>query len=93
VLVVLVFTKFDQFVSQVLFDIAGGDRQHHERARVRAQGMYEASRHRLLRKHPKDVPVEIVSSICSSSIRCVGGLFDTFGWSQRTQNMVILSTT
>jgi hypothetical protein len=63
--VVLVVTKFDKFCSQVLFDIAGGDRQHHERAKVKAQEMYEESCHRLLGKQPRDVPAVIVSSTCS----------------------------
>lgn len=63
--VVLVFTKFDLLVSQVLIDIAGGDTQHHERAKARAQEMCEGSCRRLLRKHPRDVPAEFVSSTCS----------------------------
>jgi hypothetical protein len=59
--VVLVFTKFDMVVSQVLFDIADGDAQQHERARTRAITIYEESCRRLFRKEPRDVPAEIVS--------------------------------
>jgi hypothetical protein len=62
--VVLVFTKFDMFCSQVLFDITGGDTQYHERAKVKAQQICEESCHRLLGKQPRDVPAEIVSSTC-----------------------------
>ncbi|KAF8267151.1 hypothetical protein EI94DRAFT_1802156 [Lactarius quietus] len=58
--VVLVFTKFDVVVSQVLFDI-GGDAQHYERARTRAYTMFEDSCRRLFRRDPRDVPAEIVS--------------------------------
>jgi len=56
--VILVFTKFDLVVSQVLFDIAHGDA---EGARAIAHAKYEDSCRRLLRKDPRDVPVEIVS--------------------------------
>ncbi|KAI0245740.1 hypothetical protein BJV78DRAFT_1365236 [Lactifluus subvellereus] len=57
--VVLVFTKFDLLVTQVLPDIASGN---HDRAKARAQEMCEQSCRRLLRKHPRDVPAEIVST-------------------------------
>ncbi|KAI0246859.1 hypothetical protein BJV78DRAFT_1286034 [Lactifluus subvellereus] len=60
--VVLVFTKFDLLVSQVLLDTAGGDPRYHEHAKARAQDMCEESCRRLLRKHPRDVPAEIVST-------------------------------
>lgn len=73
---VLVLTQFDLVVSRVLFDIAGGDPQHHERAKVKAQDMVEASCSRLLR----DVPVEIISSTYPSYVRSMEGLFDSFGW-------------
>ena len=63
--VVLVFTKFDELVSEVLFDTPGGDSQHHERAKNKAQGMCEKSRGRLL-KNVKNVPAEIVSSTSST---------------------------
>ncbi|KAI0246858.1 hypothetical protein BJV78DRAFT_1364569 [Lactifluus subvellereus] len=59
--VVLIFTKFDLLVSQVLLDTAGGDPRYHEHAKARAQDMCEESCRRLLRKHPKDVPAETVS--------------------------------
>lgn len=61
--VVLVFTKFDLLVSQVLLDIAGGDPQYHEHAEARAQDMCEESCRRLLLKN---VPAEIVPSTCST---------------------------
>jgi len=56
--VILVFTKFDLVVSQVLFDIADGDA---EGARAMAHAKCVDSCHRLFRKDPRDVPVEIVS--------------------------------
>jgi hypothetical protein len=59
--VVVVFTKFDVVVSRVLFDIAGGNAQYHERARARAYTMYEEASRHLFHKDPRDVPVEIVS--------------------------------
>ena len=62
---VLVFTKFDVVVSRVLFDIAGGNAQYHERARARAYAMCEESCRRLFHKDPRDVPAEIVSGIYS----------------------------
>ena len=65
--VVLVFTKFDVVVSQVLFDIAGGDAQHHERAWARARTLYQESCHRLFHKDPGGVPAEIVSGTLSLS--------------------------
>ena len=68
--VVVVFTKFDLVVSQVLFDIAGGDAQHHERARARAHRMYEDSCRGLFHKDPRDVPAEIVSGTFISYLLC-----------------------
>ncbi|KAF8265737.1 hypothetical protein EI94DRAFT_1804007 [Lactarius quietus] len=59
--VILVFTKFDVVVSRVLFDIAGGDAQHLERARDIAPTMYEEACRRMFHKEPRDVPAEIVS--------------------------------
>ncbi|KAI0246863.1 hypothetical protein BJV78DRAFT_97371 [Lactifluus subvellereus] len=44
---------------KVLPDIASGD---HDRAKARAQEMCEQSCRRLLRKHPRNVPAEIVST-------------------------------
>ncbi|KAI0245737.1 hypothetical protein BJV78DRAFT_262384 [Lactifluus subvellereus] len=57
--VVLVFTKFDLLVSQVLPDFASGD---DDRAKARAQEMCEESCRWLLRRHPRNVPAEIVST-------------------------------
>ena len=59
--VVLVLTRFDIVVSKVIFDIARGDIQQHERARARAHAMCEESLRRRFNKDPKDVPAEIVS--------------------------------
>lgn len=60
--VILVATKFDLVVSEVLFDIAGGDTRLYERARGTAHAKYEESRRSLFRGKLRDVPVEIVSS-------------------------------
>jgi len=57
-----VATKFDLVVSEVLFDIAGGDTRLYERARDTAHAKYEESRRSLFRGKLKDVPVEIVST-------------------------------
>jgi hypothetical protein len=67
--VVLVLTQFDLVVSRVLFDIASGDPQHHERAKFEAQDMVKASCSRLLRNLSRDVPVEIISSTYPSYVR------------------------
>jgi len=62
--VVLVATKFDLVVSQLLLDIAGGDTRLYERARGTAHAKYEESRRSLFGGKLGDVPVEIVSSTC-----------------------------
>ena len=64
----LVLTKFDMFVSKVLFDVTRGDTLQHERARVRAHTMCEESLRRRFDKDPRDVPAEIVSGAPSFSI-------------------------
>jgi len=58
--VIFVFTKFEVVVSRVLFDTAGGDAKHCERARARAYTMYEDSCRRLFHKDPSGVPAQIV---------------------------------
>ena len=63
--VILVMTKFDLVVSQVLSDSFSGAPQHHERAWVSAHTMYEESCRRIFDKEPRDIPVEIVSGIYS----------------------------
>jgi hypothetical protein len=63
--VVLVFTKFDLVVSQVLLDSFSGTPRHHERARASAHTMYEESCRRIFDKEPRDVPAETVSGIYS----------------------------
>ena len=60
--VILVATKFDLVVSEVLSDIAGGDTRLYERTRGTAHAKYEESRRTLFRGKLRDVPVEIVSS-------------------------------
>jgi hypothetical protein len=69
--VILVFTKFDIVVSQVLSDIALGDARRYEGARAMAHAMYEDSCRRLFRKGPRDVPAEIVSG--THSLFSMGG--------------------
>jgi len=59
--VILVLTKFDEVVSEVLFDIARGDVMQYERARARAHTNYEDCIRRQFDKDPRDVPAEIVS--------------------------------
>jgi hypothetical protein len=66
--VILVCTKFDEVVSDVLFNIAHGDVLQYERARIRAYANYEDSIQRRFDKDPKDVPAEIVSGMCSLSL-------------------------
>jgi hypothetical protein len=62
--VILVATKFDVVVSEVL--LAGGDTRLYERARGTAHAKYEESRRSLFRGKLRDVPVEIVSSAYST---------------------------
>lgn len=71
--VVLVLTKFDIVVSEVLFDIARGDVLQYERARVRARAMYEDSLRRRFDKGPRDVPAEIISGTYSLSLYASSG--------------------
>jgi hypothetical protein len=59
--VILVFTKFDLVVSQVLLDRFSGAPQYHEGARASAHTMYEESCRHVFDKEPRDVPAEIVS--------------------------------
>ena len=87
--VVLVFTKFDVVVSQVLFDI-GGDAQHHAHARTSAITMYEESCRRLFHKESRDVPAEIVSGMCPlSKSRFVEGSANCHAIVQRNQDSSI----
>jgi GTP-binding protein EngB required for normal cell division len=59
--VILVITKFDLVVAQVLLDSFSGAPQRHERARASAHTMYEESCRRIFDKEPREVPAEIVS--------------------------------
>ena len=63
--VILVLTKFDAVVSNVLYDIYRGDAQQHEHARAGAHAMCEDSLRHRFEKDPRDVPAEIVSGIYS----------------------------
>ena len=67
---ILVLTKFDEAVSEVLFDIAG-DVLQYERARVTAHANYEDSIWRRFDKDPRDVPVELVSGMYYPLLRRV----------------------
>ncbi|KAN0135836.1 hypothetical protein V8E53_006288 [Lactarius tabidus] len=60
--VILVLTKFDAVVSEVLFDIARGDVLQYERARATARAMCKVSLRRRFDRDPTDVPAEIVSA-------------------------------
>ena len=64
----LVLTKFDMFVSKLLFDITRGDILQHGRVRVRAHAMCEESLRRQFDKDPRNVSAEIVSGAPSFSI-------------------------
>ncbi|KAI0293731.1 hypothetical protein B0F90DRAFT_1761003 [Multifurca ochricompacta] len=59
--VIVVFTKFDMAVSQVLFNTRGDDSQRHESARAKAYAMYEDICRSLFGKDPGDVPTTIAS--------------------------------
>lgn len=65
--VILVLTKFDVVISDVLSDIAGGDAQYYELARARAHQMFEDFRRCHFHKGLQEVPVEIVSGTPLSS--------------------------
>ena len=61
--VVVVATKFDLVITQTLIDIAGGNPRFYEEAKASAHERYERSCRSLFRRNPRDVPVEIVSSM------------------------------
>ena len=67
--VILVLTKFDAVVSEVLVDTAHGNVLQYERARARAHAICEDSIRRRFGKDPRDVPAEIVSGTYSLSLR------------------------
>ena len=69
--VILVLTKFDEVVSEVLFDIARGNVLQYERARARAHANYENSIRRRFDQDPRNVPVELVSGM-QYSMLCRG---------------------
>ena len=66
--VILVLTKFDEVVSEVLFDIARGDVLQYEYARASAHANYEDFIQRRFDEDSGDVPVEIVSGMCYSML-------------------------
>ena len=61
--VVLVLTKFDTVISQVLLDSFSDAPQQLNRARDSANIMYEESCRRAFDKEPGDIPSEIVSGM------------------------------
>ena len=71
--VVLVCTKFDEFVTKVLHDMHGGDTQY-ALARANAQKVYEDSCRRLFHKAPSEVPAGVVSGTLISHIPMEGQL-------------------
>jgi hypothetical protein len=89
--VVLVFTKFDLVVSQVLLDNFSGEPQHHEHARAGARTMYEESCRRIFNKEPRNVPAEVVSGICISLPVLLEGPTHVRGHSQRKENSALSS--
>ena len=91
--VILVFTKFDVAVSQVLLDSFSGAPQHYERARASAHTMYEESCRRIFDKEPGEVPAEIVSGIYIYSFLPVllEGSTDILDHSQRKEDSAISS--
>ena len=69
--VVLVCTKFDEFVTEVLRDMHGGDTQY-ALARANAQKVYEDSCRRLFHKAPSEVPAGVVSGTLITHTPCGG---------------------
>ena len=66
--VILVVTKFDVVVYELLFDIARGDVLQYEYVRAIAHAKYEDTIRRRCGKDPRDVPAEIVSGTYSLSL-------------------------
>ena len=89
--VILVITKFDLVVAQVLLDSFSGAPQHHQRARASAHTMYEESCRRIFDKEPREVPAEIVSGIYSFLPVLLEGSTDILVYSQRKQASAISS--
>ena len=69
---ILVLTKFDEVISEALFDVARGDVLQYERARAEARANYEDSIRRRFGQDPRDVPVEVVSGMYYRMLRRVG---------------------
>ena len=88
--VVLVFTKFDEIVTQVLRDMHGGNTQY-ALARTNAHQLYEDSCRRLFDKAPSEVPAGVVSGTFISHTPC-GGPTDVTNHPQRIQASWIFST-
>jgi hypothetical protein len=89
--VILVLTKFDLVVSQVLLDRFSGAPQYHERARASAHTMYEEFCRHIFDKEPRDVPAEIVSGIYSPFPVLLELSTDILNPSQRKENSAISS--
>ena len=73
---VLVITKFDMVVSQILFDSFANAPQQLNRARDSANRMYEESCLRTFNKKPEAIPSEIVSGTCSFLLVLLEGQTD-----------------
>jgi hypothetical protein len=68
--VVLVFTKFDEFVTEVPRDEYDDETQYHASALAEAQEMYIDSCRRLFDKDPSEVPAVVVSGTFISQTIC-----------------------
>jgi hypothetical protein len=88
--VILVLTKFDLVVSQVLLDRFSGAPQYIEGARASAHTMYEEFCRHMFDKEPRDVPAEIVSGMYSFH-PVLSESADILDHSQRKENSVISS--
>ena len=81
---VLVITKFDVVVSQVLFDSFSDAPQQLNRARDSANRMCEDFCRRLFDKEPGAIPTEIVSGTCSFLLVLLEGSTDILDYSVKT---------
>ena len=80
--VVLVVTKFDVVVSQVLLDSFSDAPQQLNRARDNANRMCEESCRRAFGKEAGAIPAEIVSGTCTFLLVLLEGPTDILDYSQ-----------
>ena len=85
---IVVFTKFDEIVSQVHFDSSSSELQ----AQARAYTLCEESCRRIFHKEPIDVPVQIVSGIYTFFSILLEKPTDNCDHLQRNQDSSISST-